>query len=128
MTKQFFGYSTPQVALAAAIGAPGVGIISIQADANFELQYMMYAAEQVGLLVANFAGLVQINDSGAGRTFFDQVGGVPINTVAGTGAQPFVMMTSRLVRANSTLTVSFTNRVATATIITLVLCGYKLLE
>jgi hypothetical protein len=118
MTRQFFAYSTPQVALAAAIGATAAATISIAADADFELQEMTYAAEQAGLLVINWAGLVQINDSGAG---------VPINTIAGTGSQPYVLPGyPRLVRANSTLTVTFTNRVATASVVTLVLSGYKL--
>lgn len=126
MTKQFFAYSTGLTAVAAVVGATATDVISIQQDANFELQYLTYSAEQASLLVLNWAGLVQIDDSGAGRTFFDQA--IPINCIAGTGAQPFVFLTPRLVQAGSSLTVTFTNRVATATTVNLILVGYKLYE
>ncbi len=126
MAKQFFGYSTGPVTLAAVVGVTGPSTISIGGDADFELQYMTYLVEQASLAIVNWAGLVQINDSGVGRDFFSQA--VPLNCVAGTGAQPLVLLTPRLVPKNSSLTVTFTNRVATASIVTLVLVGYKLVE
>jgi len=126
IVKQFFAYSTGQVAVAGVVGTTAADTIIIGADAPFELQYLAFSVEQASLLIFNWAGLVQIDDSGAGRTFFDQP--VPINCIAGTGAQPFVMLTPRLVQANSSLTVTFTNRVAVASLVDLVLIGYKLIK
>ena len=125
MNIQFFCYSTGAMALTAVVGNTASATVSIGSDADFQLQYLTYVAEQVTVAVVNFTGLIQINDSAVGRTFFDQP--VPIQSVAGTGAQPYVILNPRLVRANSSLTVSLVQRQAVATNVFLVLHGYKML-
>jgi hypothetical protein len=127
MIKQYFCYSTPYVALTAVVGNVNNVTISIGADADFELTYLTAAVEQATILVANWSGLVQITDSAVGRAFFDQNAGVPLMCVTGTGAQPYVLLTPRLVRSNSSLNIQLTQRQAVATNVCIVLNGYKLL-
>lgn len=124
MNKQFFGYSTGPIAIAAAVGAVGNGQISVAADADFEVQYLLATVIQATLVVVNWGGTIQIDDSAVGRTFWNQA--VPIQAVTGDGRQPFVLLTPRLVKANSTLTVTLVNNAATATTVHVVLQGYKL--
>jgi hypothetical protein len=126
MNKTFFGYSTGYVALTAVVGNTNQFTISIGSDADFSIQYLVAAVEQATVLVVTWSGLVQIYDSAAGKNFFDQTAGVPLDSVAGTGREPLPLPEPRLVKGNSSLTVTFVQRQAVATTVCLTLLGYKI--
>lgn len=120
----YYVYSTGQVALPAVAGAQVNANISILADADFACHYISGVATQANLIVLNWAGLVQINDAGVGRTFFNVA--IPFDSIAGNARQPYPLPIPRRVARNSTLVLTFTNPVATATNVHLSLHGYKL--
>jgi hypothetical protein len=123
-TRQSFVYGTPYVALAATVGATNTATILIEANADFELLYFTGAVVQSSLLITNWSGLIQINDSAANRDLFSTA--IPFSAIVGTGAQPFPWSPPRLMERNSTLVITFTNNIATATTVQLSLCGNKL--
>jgi len=124
MTRQFYSYSTGYVVLGAVAGVATPFSININNAYNFEVAYITGSVLQAGVLVVNWPGLVQINDSGAAHTWFDQVGGVPFMSVVGDGRQPYPLSYPRLLAGNSTQIVTFTQLAAVATSACLVLNGY----
>lgn len=122
--RQSFVYTTGPVALAAAIGAVGQFTLSILADADFECTYITGTAIQAGLVVANWGGNVQVDDSGRGRTLFNAA--LAFDAIAGNGRQPYPFNPPRLFRANSSIVITFTNNVATATTAEISFHGNKL--
>lgn len=123
-TRQSFVYGTAYVALAATVGATASATILVEANSDFELLYFTGVAVQASLVVTNWSGLIQINDSAAGRDLFSTA--IPFNAIVGTGAQPFPWSPPRLMERNSTLLITFTNNITTATSVQLSLCGNKL--
>lgn len=122
--RQSFIYTTGQFVVPAAIGGAGVFTLSILADADFECNYVTGSVIQAGVLVVNWGGTVQVNDSGRGRTLFNAPLG--FDHIAGDGRQPYPFNPPRLFRANSSLVITFTNNVVTATIAELAFHGNKL--
>lgn len=120
----YYVYTTNRLTVPAAIGGTISGSVTILADAPFRLEYMTGSASQAGLLVTNWSGLVQVDDTGVGRRFFDQT--IRFENVRGTGQQPYPLRYPRRLAANSTLLVTFTNSVATATEVELCFHGYKM--
>lgn len=123
--KLYFIYTTEFVNVAAAAGAVGVATLAITADADFEAKYMTVTVRQANVVVVNWGGLVQVDDSGRGRTLFSQA--LAIDAIRGNGQLPYPFNPPRLFRRNSTVTITFTNNVATATEVQLALHGNKLL-
>lgn len=122
----YFVYATPWVTLPAVAGSVTVSILNILADADFQSNYMTIAVQQANVLVLAWAGSVQIDDSGRGRTLFNQA--IAVDAFRGTGELPYPFKPPRLFRRNSSVSVSFTNNVATETIVQLALHGNKLLS
>jgi hypothetical protein len=122
--RQYFVYTTPMVDIAATIGATAAFTITINADANFECNYISGIAVQVNVIVLNWAGLVQVNDSAVGKVFFNTP--IAFESIAGTGKEPYPLNPPRLIRARSALNITFTNAVATATSVQLSFHGNKL--
>jgi len=120
---QSFVYTTGWVTVAAAIGGATPFTLSILADADFECNYITGAVRQAGVLVGNWAGSVQVNDSGRGRTLFNAA--LAFDAIAGDGRQPYPFNPPRLLRANSSFVVTFTNNVVTATDCQLAFHGNK---
>lgn len=122
---QYYTYSTGVTSVAATVGAVATANITILADAPFRLDYITGTAVQAALtLVTTWGGFVQIDDTGVGRRFFDRA--IRFDNVAGNARQPYPLKYPRRVAANSTLLVTFTNNIATATDVELVLHGYKI--
>ena len=123
---EFFIYSIPYTALAAAVGAVAQATINITNDANFTVHYITAAVEQAAVLVVNWSGTVQIEDTGVGQNFFDRA--IALESIRGTGSLPYMLQTPRQIRGGSGLVVTLTNRVATATNVQICLHGHKVRE
>ena len=123
-SRRFYTYSTGYINVGAVAGAATAANINISNAYDFECVYLTGAVEQAFLLIANWSGLLQIDDSNVAHTWFDQVGGVPFMAVVGNGPQPYPITFPRLVKGNTTLNVTFTQRQAVATNVNLVLNGY----
>lgn len=120
--RTYFVYTTGVTQLGA--NATVQVTIPILADAGFACHYITGGVKQASLIVLNWGGTVQVNDSGVGRTWFSQL--LLFDEVTGNGRQPYVMPIPRLVARNSTLVITFVNPVATVTEVILSLHGYKL--
>lgn len=124
--KLYFVYATANwIALGAVAGVAGQANIGILDDADFACQYCTVAVEQANVLVVNWSGLIQVEDTGTGRTLFSNP--IPVQSIAGSGELPYPFSPARLFRKNSTLVVTVTNSAAaTATNVRVQLHGHKL--
>lgn len=119
----YFCYTTGWIALPATAGATASATISILADANFMTKYMTIGVRQANVLVVNWAGDIQINDSGVGRDWYNAFS--PVQAFAGSGSLPYPFNPPRVTARNSSLVVTVRNNVATATDVNVVLHGSK---
>ncbi len=128
MREENFVYSTgwsPQLIVA---GQAVEMDITISSDADFKAYYLTLQVRQgaIGteLIVANWAGDVNINDSSIGKDLMN----VPIPAAAlnGDGQWPYNLSPPRIFAAISTIIVGFTTNVATRTEVNLSLHGAKL--
>lgn len=124
MNRQAFAYTTGWIPLAATIGATGPKTLTLAADADFEVKFITGHVIQSNLLIATWAGTVQVNNSAVGVDFFNAA--VPFDAIAGNARQPYWMDPAKLLPAQSSLVIVFTNSVATATDVCLVFHGNKL--
>jgi hypothetical protein len=116
-----FFYSTAFLASAVAAGATVSQSININSDSHFIVRYFNITAYTAGLVVAVATPplLIQFQDTGSGRTVFDNpqpiqnvCGGVA--AAAGTGSLPFILPEPWLIRAGSLATVTLVNLGAAA--------------
>ena len=121
---EYFNYNTGYLVLGAAIGATITAVLNISNDADYQGKYITITVLQAGLVVLNWGGEVQINDSGPGRLLFNQP--IPVDAIRGNGELPYAFDPPRLFKRNSSIEITFTNNVATATNVALVLHGAKL--
>ena len=125
--RDFFVYEAQAVAI--AVGGVANDVINIEADSNFILQKLTYEADLAGVaqtwgtrIVPNVT--VQITDTGSGRQLMQNP--VPIPSIFGSGALPFILPNPRLFSRNSTIQVAFTSFEAAVTpTIRLAFIGYK---
>lgn len=124
-------------ALALAASGTVTDNVQIEADSSFILQKLTYhaPAPAATALAANALGLVTaqsiipnvaivITDTGSGRQLMSQP--IPIPSLFGTGALPFILPNPRLFMRNSTIQIAYTNLDATnAYSVRLALIGYK---
>lgn len=126
--EENFIYTTGWSDPIAAIGAAAQMNITVAADASFKAYYLTIAVRQgaVGteLLVVNWAGDVNLNDSAIGKTLMNVP--VPVDSLAGNGPWPYNLTPPRIFAARSTIVVTFTSNVATRTECNLSLHGSKL--
>ncbi|PCI44002.1 MAG: hypothetical protein COB41_05555 [Proteobacteria bacterium] len=129
VTKDYYIYNAVVSTLAA--GATQTEVINIEADANFIVQKMAYYATLGTATPTNDDKIVpligiSILDSGSGRNLQDQA--VPLSSLAGTGALPFVLPIPRLFKARSSINIKFNNfsTLDEYTNITLSLIGHKI--
>ena len=122
----YFCYGSGIMAIPAVIGNSVVSLISIAADAPFEAKYLTISVTQVNLVVTNWGGTIQIDDSAKGRTLFNNAIGV--DHIRGNGGLPYAFNPPRLFDQNSSITITVTNNVATATNVEVVLHGNKLVQ
>jgi hypothetical protein len=126
MLKQQFLYTSGAIPLAAAVGAVGNGTIAIAADYNYELDYITIMVSQAGLIVLNWSGTIQISWTGTGESISNAA--IPVDAFAGNGGLPYILPEPRELKANTSATIVCGNPVATATVVTVVFHGSKLLQ
>lgn len=118
------GWSLPM----AAAGATATASILLAADAPFLCYrisgHVRQGADGTEVLVLNFAGDVQINESQINRNLFNLAAAMDI--FVAPGAPPYDLTPPRLFAANSTVIVTFTSNVATRTQCEIILHGAKL--
>jgi hypothetical protein len=109
-TDDYFVYNVNVPSL--ATGAISTQTFQVQADSDFE--WMMTTA--YGTITAPtepysdasvIPVTVQITDSGSARNLF--LNAVPLNTIAGSGKQPYILPQPRIFQARSTVTCLFTS-------------------
>lgn len=122
--RQSFTYTTGWRTLPIIVGNQLQVTLAILADADFECVYLTGGARQAGLLVATWSGLIQIQDSSAGREMFNVA--VPFDAIAGTGRQPYPLQPPRRWQANSSIIITWTVPVVTATDVYVAFHGNKL--
>lgn len=112
LAKEFFTYTGDLTSLAA--GASNADQVNIEADSDFLINKVTFSCYDAanGALVANPNITVQITDGASGRNLFDTAQN--IGNIAGTAQLPGVWPVAKLLRAKSTLTVTFANRSAAA--------------
>ncbi len=128
MREENFYYTTGFSDPMAAAGAAVPSTIDIAADAPFKCYYYTVAVKQGAagseLLVINWAGTVQINDTQIGKNLFNI--DAPLDAVAGNGQFPYNLAPPRVYNANSTVLFTFTSNVATRTLVSFTMHGAKL--
>jgi len=128
--KEFFVYQEDFSALAS--GASATGNINIQADSDFLLQKLTYAADIAAAAFTDSTRPIPectiiITDTGSGRQLSESA--VPIPAFFGTGELPFILPTPRLFLARSTISLVVTNFDAAVTYnLRLSFIGYKLYQ
>lgn len=128
--EENFFYTTGWSAAMAAAGAVVNMHINIASDANFKAYYLTASIRQgiagAEVLVAAFAGDVQINDSQVGKNLFNIA--APIAAIAGTGQFPYNFAPPRLFASNATVIFQVISNVATRTQVAFTLHGAKLYQ
>ncbi len=125
--RDFYVYEVETIAI--AVGASTNDTISIEADSDFILQKLTYAADIAGAsqtestrIIPNV--LLQITDTGSGRQLMQDP--IPIPSFFGTGQLPFILPNPRLFMRNSTIQIAFTSFEAAVTPdVRLAFIGYK---
>jgi len=131
-----FFYSTAFLSSVLTSGATIVQTIGIQSDSHFVARYFNITAYATGLVIATATPplTIQLFDTGAGRTMFDQLqpvqnvcGGVA--AAAGTGALPFIIPEPWLIKAGATIQVTL-NNIGAATIpqVNFTMAGFKVFQ
>jgi hypothetical protein len=124
MPRVSFIYATDQISLAASATDVQTKTLGIQADAEFECNYITAHVVQGDVLVTSWAGTVQITDNATGRTLFDR--DIILDAIAGSGQLPYPFNPPHVFKANSTLTIKLSNNVATATKVQICFHGNKI--
>lgn len=122
-------YTYEAQALALAAGANATDTINIESDSNFILQKLTAFADLAAAAQTESTRViplvsVQLTDTGSGRNLMSNP--IPIPSLFGTGALPFVLQNPRIFMRNTTIQVVFTNfSAATAYNVRLAFSGYK---
>jgi len=126
--EENFYYTTGWSDAMAAAGAAAIPQINIAADASFKCYYYTLSVRQgaanAEVLVANWAGTVQISESQVGKTLFNIA--APAVSIAGDGQLTYALAPPRIYAANTTVIVTFTSNVVTRTQCCLTMHGAKL--
>ena len=121
----YYVYSTAPVIFGAAAGTLAANI-TIDGSADFRANYLTISVSQANLIVVNWGGTIQIDETGKGRTLFDRP--IMVDALRGIGQLPYRFEPPRLFRRNSTVTVTLVNPVAVATTVQVALHGHKLMD
>ena len=125
--RQYYIYEAQALALAA--GGTATDNIQIDSDADFIWTKATYEADIAAAAFTDSTRPIpnvnlQLNDTGSGRNFFNDV--IPVPSMFGTGEIPFILPVQQRLRRNSTLQVNFTNFDAAVTYnLRLAFIGYK---
>lgn len=108
--RDFFVYGVNFVAVAP--NTPSQAAVQIQADSDFELQKLAYFADEAFADQTEDSRVLplmtlQLIDTGTGRQLFNTP--IPIPAIAGDGRIPFILPTTKVYAANSSITVAVAN-------------------
>lgn len=123
---QFYLYSTEAIVVPALAGGSATENLLISNDAPFMAKYLTVTVLQADVIVKNWGGLIQIEDSTPNRKLFSEP--VPVDAIRGNGELPYAFDPPRLFHNNSSIEITVTNNVVTATSIYVVFHGHKLFE
>ena len=119
----FFTYSTGKFEVASGSGETDEISFTVDSSADFVISYITGIVLQSDVIVTNWGRTVLIHDSATDRDYMNYT--IPFMSIAGTGAQPYVIEPQLVMPANTTVTVTLANNVATATEAYLNFHGYK---
>ena len=128
--QDFFTYSTGRPAAALAPAGVAQLFINIQADADFVIEKLTYAADIAGAAqnIGNLTSpnvLVLLTSTGSGIQLMNIA--APLSSLFGTGTLPFILPYPRVLPANSQLQITLTSfEAAVSPFITLNFVGRKL--
>lgn len=128
IAKDFFIYEADTSSLAA--GANSTTNVAVQADSDFVLQKIGYAADVAGAAQTDSSRVIPlvtvvITDTGSGRQLMSAA--VPISTFIGDGRLPFILPQPKLFSARTIISIAFANFSAATTYnIRLSLIGMKI--
>jgi hypothetical protein len=122
----YFVYTTGWFTVDNVVGATATQTLNIMSDADFQAVYMTVAVRQANILVVNWAGDIQIDDSARGRTLFNTP--LAVDAIAGGGGLPYPFNPPRLFRGSSSVLVTITNNVATETDVHVAFHGNKMYQ
>lgn len=93
-----------------APNVPQTVTFDTQADSDFAVTFMTGAVQEItnGAMIFNDNVALQITDTSTGKTFFNAP--TVMGLVTGAGGFPFVLPAPRVIRPNTTIQVSATNR------------------
>jgi hypothetical protein len=120
----YYVFSCPPIVFAAA--GTLTANVNIDGSADFRANYMTIGVTQANLVVVNWGGTIQIDETGKGRTLFDRP--QLVDMFRGIGQLPYRFEPPRLFRRNSTVVITLVNPVATATTIQVAFHGHKLMD
>lgn len=132
-----FFYSTKFLASIVLPSSTNQQTIGIHSDSHFVARYLQISVYTTGLVLATATAPLEIQlfDTGAGRTMFDQpqaiqnvCGGVA--AAAGTGNLPFILPEPWLIKAGSVIQVTIVNLSTASTFnqVTFSLPGFKVFQ
>lgn len=115
--RMFYIYQTPNIASIAA-GAANTNVITFDIDSIFLWTRTAFFADIAGAVQTPSSLVVplvtvQITDTGSGTNFFNAV--IPINSIGGSGALPYVLPAPQMIQPAASLQFAFTNFSAATT-------------
>ncbi len=110
ISKDFFVYSTGRFAVAAGVAV--TQNIAIQADADFEIIKVAFAADVAAAAITNNSypipnATILITDSGSGRQLMNVA--VALESLFGIGKEPFILPQPRILSARSNIAITVTS-------------------
>jgi hypothetical protein len=104
---EYFGYSVEMDNIAA--GAAATSIFQVQSDSDFVCTYLSGVCVNPASAAIDPVptGLIQITDTGSGKTFFNQP--TFLGLVLGQGGYPFLLPAPRLIAPNTNIQYNVTN-------------------
>jgi hypothetical protein len=120
----YFVYSTKLTRLPTVAGQTAETSILISDDAPFAVNYITATVLQANVVVINWGGLIQIEDSSPNRKLFNTP--ITLDALRGNGQLPYQMQPPKMLNSNSTLQIVFTQNVVTVTDIQIHFHGHKL--
>lgn len=108
----YFSYVFPTFTGLAPLGVSATQQVQIQADSDFELLQLMYAADiALAAYVWNTRPIPNISavitDTGSGRQLMN--GSVPLTAIAGIAEQPAWLPQTKIFQRNATVSLQLTN-------------------
>jgi hypothetical protein len=111
---------------AVAQGAAASAVFQIQSDSDFVCTYLSGACINPATAAIDPVptGLIQITDTGSGKTFFNQP--TFMGLVLGQGGYPFLLPAPRLIAPNTNIQYNVTNLAAAARNIHITMLGARI--